>query len=366
MRLLVQPGDGAAPLLKAIAGARQSAELVIFRADQRELERALAKAVTRGVAVRALIAHTNRSAEEGLRRLEMRLLAAGVMVARTADDLVRYHGKLMIIDHRELYLLGFNLTTLDIEHSRSFGIVTRSRDLVREAMRLFEADASRRVYEAGSDRFLVSPVNARKELCRFIRRARNELLIYDLKLSDRAMIRLLEERANAGVEIKLIGHLTRKSKAIDTRAPGPMRLHVRALVRDRHAAFVGSQSLRTMELDARREVGIIFRDAKAVSRLVQTFDADWSNAAQPRPIEAGQKAAPAEKLARKVAKAVAKELPPLEPVLNGAVKEIGKPGEITLDVTKVEEVVKGAIKDAVQDKVCEAMEEGERLNGRTR
>ena len=34
-----------------------------------------------------------------------------------------------------------------------------------------------------------------------------------------------------------------------------LRLHVRAIVRDRKAAFVGSQSLRKLELDKRREVG---------------------------------------------------------------------------------------------------------------
>src|SRR5690242_7305896 len=124
---------------------------MIFRFDQREIERALANAVSRGVAVHALIAHTNRAGEEGLRRLEMRLLAAGVTVARTADDLVRYHNKLMIIDRRELYLLGFNYTHLDVERSRSFGIVTRAREVVREAVNLFECDTKRSPYDAGLD-----------------------------------------------------------------------------------------------------------------------------------------------------------------------------------------------------------------------
>ena len=44
----------------------------------------------------------------------------GSVLARTADDLSRYHSKLMIIDRRELYLTAFNFTCLDIEHSRSF------------------------------------------------------------------------------------------------------------------------------------------------------------------------------------------------------------------------------------------------------
>ena len=54
--------------------------------------------------VRALIAHTNRGGEKSLRKLELRLLDAGVTVARTADDLPRYHGKMMIVDDTLLRL----------------------------------------------------------------------------------------------------------------------------------------------------------------------------------------------------------------------------------------------------------------------
>src|SRR5579872_2721378 len=168
MKLLVQPGDGVRPLVKAINSARRSIEIVVFRFDQREIEHALATAVSRGVAVQALIAHTNRAGEESLRKLEMRLLAAGVTVTRTADDLVRYHSKFMVVDRKELYLLAFNLTYNDIEHSRSFGIITRRSVLVREAARLFEADVQRVPYEPGSESLVVSPANARKQLGEFI------------------------------------------------------------------------------------------------------------------------------------------------------------------------------------------------------
>src|SRR3989442_1006078 len=147
MKLLVQPADGVTPLVKGIESAESSVELVIFRFDRREIERALADAVSRGARVHALIAYTNHGGEENLRKLELRLLAAGVTVARTSDDLARYHGKMMIIDRPELYLTAFNFTSLDIERSRTFGIITRHRKLVQEAIRLFEADTMRNSYE---------------------------------------------------------------------------------------------------------------------------------------------------------------------------------------------------------------------------
>src|SRR6266849_1474956 len=282
VRLLIQPGDGVMPLVRGINGAKRSVEIVIFRFDRSEIERALANAVKRGVFVHALIAHINRFGEGNLRKLEMQLLAAGVTVARTADDLARYHGKLMIIDRRELYLFAFNLTYLDIERSRGFGIITTNRKLVQEAARLFEADTKRHPYDARVSTLIVSPANARKQLTKFIQEAKNELLIYDPKISDPAMIRLLTERAKAGVAIKVIGRLTKKSPSLEVRRLSPMRLHTRTMIRDGRAAFVGSQSLREVELDGRREVGVIFRDSKVVKRLTSTFQHDWDEIEKPR------------------------------------------------------------------------------------
>ena len=293
----------------------------------------------------------------------MRLLAAGVTVARTADDLARYHGKMMIVDHRDLYLLAFNLTYADVEHSRSFGVITRKPALVREARRLFEADTKRHPYEPASDSLVVSPVNARRLLSEFIRGARKELLIYDPKVSDRAMARLLEEKASTGVDIRVIGRLTRKVPGVRACKLPQMRLHTRTIVRDGQVAFVGSQSLRAIELDARREVGLIFRDPKAVARIHQAFKSDWALAQEAA--ERTRDHAPATKVAKRVAKLVATDLPPVTPVLNGAVREIvGSAADVELDPEEVEAVVKGAIKAAVKGVVSDIVEEAVEEEGR--
>ena len=365
MKLLVQPGDGVTPLLKAINSAKTSIEIVIFRFDRNEIEKALANAVNRGVFVHALIAYTNRGGEKNLRKLEMALLAAGVTVARTADDLARYHGKFMIVDHRELYLLAFNFTYLDTEHSRSFGLVTKNPKLVQEAQKLFEADTKRQPYVAGLPAFVVSPVNARKQLSAFLKGARKTLLIYDPEISDSAMIRILEDRAKAGVDIKVIGRVTRKSAKLQVRKL-PMRLHTRTIVRDGHQAFIGSQSLREVELGSRREVGVIFRDPKIVNRMIKVFEEDWVATERPREAGAVEEAAPADKVAKKFAKAVAKELPPVTPVLEVIVREmVGSKADMDLDSKDVEEAVKDAVKEAVQEAVRDMVEEVVEQNGVT-
>jgi cardiolipin synthase A/B len=354
--LLVQPGDSVPPLLKAINAAKSSVDILIFRFDRGEVERALVNAVSRGVSVRALIAYTNRGGEKHLRELEMRLLAAGVTVSRTADDLVRYHAKLMIVDRRDLYLLAFNLTYLDIEHSRSFGLVIRNKELVQEALRVFEADMQRKPYTPGLQSFIVSPANARKELSAFIKGAKKELLIYDPKITDRAMIRLLEERAKDGVEVRIIGRLSRKTGDIKVSKLATMRLHTRSMIRDRTYVFIGSQSLRPAELDARREVGVIIRDSTVASHLIKIFEQDWMQStdltSQPEVEDR-----PAAKVAKKVAKAVAKDLPPVAPVVETIVKEVAGPQNgVDLNHKELEEAVKDAVKDAIKEVVRDAVE----------
>lgn len=89
MKLIVQPVDGVKPLVKAIAKAKRRVVIVVFRFDLPELEKALATAIERGVAVHALIAHTTGQGDKQLRKLENRLLKKGATVARTDDDMVR-------------------------------------------------------------------------------------------------------------------------------------------------------------------------------------------------------------------------------------------------------------------------------------
>ena len=274
MELIVLPDDGIKPLVSAVNAAEKTLELIIFRFDLKEVEKALEAAVPRGVNVSALIAHTHKGSDKRLRQLELRMLAKGVTVSRTGDDLVRYHGKMMIVDREELHIYGFNYTTADLG-SRSFGLVTREPKMVKEAIRLFEADAARQEFEPVQDGFVVSPENAREQLATFIKRTKKSLAIYDPDLSDTQMLRLLNQKVKAGVDVRVIGKAGRRAGSLRVQKLVDGRLHVRAMIRDGDAVFVGSQSLRALELDGRREVGLIARDPKVVKRMQEVFEADW-------------------------------------------------------------------------------------------
>ncbi len=293
MKLLVQPDAGIGPILAELKRAKFTIDTTIFRFDLGEIERAMQAAVDRGVQVRALVAHTNSDGEKLLRKLELRLLDHGITLARSDDDLVRYHGKVLVVDRSALTLMLFNYTRLDTVRSRSFAVTTRNARLVAEALRLFEADMTRQPYAPSLGSFVVSPENSRPVLAEFVKGAKRQLLIYDPRLTDRVMLRLLQERAKKGVDVRVLGKAGKRSAGLDVEKLRGLRLHARVIVRDGRRAFLGSQSLRALELDARREVGVIVDDPSVVKQLTAVFEADWAAAkgGAKEPDEASEKAA---------------------------------------------------------------------------
>jgi len=344
LKLIVQPGDGTAPLIQAIKSAKKCVEIVIFRLDQKDIEQALEDAASRGVAVNALITYTNRGGEGRLRKLEQRFLAKGITVSRTANDLVRYHGKMMLVDRKELFVLSYNFTHMDIERSRSFGIVTKNTELVREAGSLFDSDVKRVEYKAKSKKFIVSPVNSRELLSAFIKGAKKQLLIYDIKISDRGIIRLLQDRIKAGVEVRILGGACADRK-LPLRKLDRLRLHTRGIVRDGKSLFLGSQSLRKLELDARREIGVMVQGGKIVSAFTAVFEDDWKAAEKKEDMKANSKQEAAQ--IKQVAEAAVESMP-LAPVVEHVMEALREQVEVKVPKKAVKKHMKTALKKAVK------------------
>ena len=354
MKLIFQPRDGATPLLTAIKKAKKSIDIAIFRFDRTDIEAELKAAAARGVKVTALIAYVNRGGEKHLRALEMRFLEAGIIVARTADDLIRYHDKLIIFDRKTLFMLSFNFTHLDIDHSRGFGIITSNSKIVQEAVKLFEADCTRKSYTAGLETFVVTPVNSRKVLTTFLKLAKKQLLIYDPEISDPEVVRILQERAKAGVEVRVIGKAS-KHLGLKVAKLTKIRLHTRTILKDASQAFIGSQSLREAELDSRREVGLIIREKKIVRQLIQCFESDCrsTDATTDSTMKKDEPEVPKQHVVR-ATKVLAKELHPLEATVKKAVKRVvAEAGEDVLADKRVKTTVKKMVKKAIKQAVKE-------------
>ena len=229
---------------------------------------------------------------------------------------------------------------------------------MQEALRLFEADSTRTPYTPTLKDFVVSPVNARQVLGEFIDKAKKQLLIYDPTIADPAMLRALGDRKKAGVEIRVIGHVSKQHPGLEGRKLAKIRLHTRTIIRDHEQAFVGSQSLRAIELDSRREVGVIVREPSVVSGLLKTFEADWLASAPAVGEQAASETIELKKATKDLAKDLVKELSTLNPIVKEALKDAkAGVGESALSSEDLKETVKGAVKEAILERVEEAVKE---------
>jgi len=129
------------------------------------------------------------------------------------------------------------------------------------------------------------------------------------------------------------------------------------IIRDRASAFIGSQSLRQLELDARREIGLILRDASVVKQLVRTFEEDCSSSAAEQMEEQKRKAEMTPgKMAKKIAKSIAKK-GRLTPVARKVAKAIAKNGNLDLKRKKAQEAAEEIVKDVVAEAAEDAAKE---------
>ena len=242
--------------------------------------------MARGVNVRALTAHTNRGGEKSLRKLELQLLEGGVTVSRTADDLVRYHGKMMIVDAACCTSTASTSPTLDIEQEPQLRRRSRrTSKLVQEAVKLFEADFNRQPYRRATSGLSSARRTRASGSREFIKGARQAAA--DLRPAGRATTRCCSILASAREgRRRRADHREGRGEvaAQGEKFPG-RRLHVRAIIRDGRGRSSAARASRKLELEKRREVGVIVDDRKVVDEMRAVFEVDWD-----RPTEGGKKA----------------------------------------------------------------------------
>src|SRR5262249_14364486 len=128
---------------------------------------------------------------------------------------------------------------------------------------------------------VISPYDSRDKLIELLRSAERSIRIVDAKVHDPDIRELLLKKAGAGCNVKII---TREAISDDS-APNfhvrrftKYKLHAKCIVVDTLRFFIGSQNLRGVSIDRRREVGIIVEDDPIARKIERIFDEDWTTA----------------------------------------------------------------------------------------
>lgn len=294
--LIVQPEAGSAPIVEAIDGASKSVWLQIYILTDPAVIEALCRASERGLDVRVLLeehpfnpGNPNSSLSTNAGVAEA-LAARGVHVAWTNPNFNFTHAKSMIVDGDTAYVLTYNLTKAGAGGNREFGVINRSPSDVAELKRLFLADSGHELYRSSDPDVVVSPDNARFRILGLMERAKSELVVGVEVISDPEAMALLVGKARAGVSVRVLVGGVKKIPAnlppirqlmaagVPVKHQGKPFLHAKYAIADGREAYVGSINLTTNSLDANRELGLIVRDAEAVSQLQAVFGLDWESA----------------------------------------------------------------------------------------
>ncbi len=259
-RVILTPADRRPAILDAIAAAKSTIRLSMFRCTDFRVMDQLAAARQRGVAVKLLLTQRAKGWEKKIRELGQYLESMGAEVHRYGLAGTKYHAKYLVVDDWLALVSSANLTLRYFEKTSDFILETRDAAVVSNLIRLFDADTATPGAPLPADwnrRLIVGPDLSRTEMAARIAGARRRLRIVDHRIKDPQMVALLRERERAGVEIAVYG-----KKSI----PG-LKSHGKLMLIDDAYAILGSISLSPPALGNRRELSAGVDDAGCLAAL---------------------------------------------------------------------------------------------------
>ncbi len=294
-RLIVEPDDGAEPVLELIAGASRALRVVQFTLDDPRFVDALLDAHARGVAVRVLLNPQKTSGERANDMTFKRLERARLPIRWTPPRFAVTHQKAIVVDDTRALIASFNLSPKYFGETRDHGLVTADGGQVAAVSRGFDADWRRTAFRPDeASGLLWSPDNARHLMARFIDGARHRLDVQHPKFVDATIVDRLAAARDRGVHVRVLCggkhglspwdvHDTFASLRILARAEVKvhrqkhLKLHAKLLLADGERALLGSMNIDRSAFDVRRELGAIVEDEAIVERLADTFEHDWDH-----------------------------------------------------------------------------------------
>ena len=266
-RIVIEPAERRAAVLRIIRGARKRLGLTIFRCDDAEVLDEVRTAVARGVVVDVLL---TRRASGWRRRLDQlcgRLERMGANVMRHGPRATKHHAKYIVADSGPLLVASFNLTRKCFHETCDFAVVTTDPGAVTDAWRLFDSDLVRRAAARsprhatrGSSSALSRPAASVRDL---LVRCRDGASPSSITSSRSTRASVAARKVRDGVRVDHVG--TRVVAA----APPMARLHHRRRTR---RARRRPRALQQQALGLQRELGLLVDGAAAVRRLEAFFD----------------------------------------------------------------------------------------------
>lgn len=282
----VLPEAGEQPYLDVIAGAQRSLRIMVYEFTSDTIREAVRAKAAAGVDVRVIVDRTQQSDNQASFDV---LTAAGAKVQWSDPGFTYTHAKFIVADDAVALVSTGNLDHY-IHSGRNFGAVDRDLGDVRTLAKLFDADFAHVGPDIGCTRLVLSPNNAKERHLELINSATTSLTIESMQFSDRDIRDAVLARFQAGVAVRVLlaspswvsangsAGTWLNTHGIPARWRSSPAVHVKAIVVDGKAAFLGSENLSWTSLTKNREVGLVSTEADDVALVAGTFERDWEGA----------------------------------------------------------------------------------------
>jgi len=261
-QLILTPSARRPAILELIRTARRQITLSLFRGNDPEVFTELAAAVARGIQVDVLVTSNVKGGAPKIAELSGRLNAAGARIHASADSVVKYHAKYLVVDDGPAMVASLNLTKKCFDRTHDAIVITDDRGVADSLRRIFEVDRQGLPLPADiSPRLVIGPERARRQVTDLIDGARVSIRVMDAKLSDPDMLTRLHAHRAAGLEIDVI-----KAKKF-----AGLKSHAKIVLVDGRVALVGGLALTAMSLEFRREIAILVEDPSAIAQIEELF-----------------------------------------------------------------------------------------------
>ena len=145
--LIVLPDDTVSAILEPINAAKRSLNIRMFLFTEPTLLKAVIAAKQRGVNVRVMLNPARRNGKSENEKARKALLAAGVEVRDSSAAFALTHQKSMVIDDKIGFVESLNWEPRDLTETRDYAVTTTKKSEVREMVRCFDADWSRKPFK---------------------------------------------------------------------------------------------------------------------------------------------------------------------------------------------------------------------------
>lgn len=287
--LIIEPDMGREPLLRAIAGAQSSVDMVMYGLTDLAFVNALMDAKQHGKTIRVLLQHYPYKADDENLKAIKALQADKINLVWPDGDFKLTHQKTFLLDRQTAIVMTFNLTHSTFKNERNFALVVHDPELTQEIQHVFDADWQHKTIKPQQVQLVWSPDNSRGKLLGLIRSAKSSLKIYAEGLNDYETVGALAKAARNGVQVEILTSLPRNNDrpskkweylrhaGVIIRYDDEYVIHAKVIIVDHEAAVLGSINLTRASINDNRELSVMTHDTNVVKQLEAIFERDWQH-----------------------------------------------------------------------------------------